>query len=48
MGRLDDAGQDGMELLREIRTVYDDYAGNCSPLCGSVTQACWIERGAAG
>jgi transaldolase len=26
VGRLDDAGQDGMELLREIRTVYDNYA----------------------
>ena len=26
VGRLDDAGQDGMELVREIRTVYDNYA----------------------
>jgi len=26
VGRLDDAGQDGMELIREIRTVYDNYA----------------------
>jgi transaldolase len=26
VGRLDDAGQDGMELLREIRTVFDNYA----------------------
>jgi transaldolase len=26
VGRLDDAGQDGMELLREIRAVYDNYA----------------------
>jgi len=25
VGRLDDAGQDGMELVREIRTVYDNY-----------------------
>jgi transaldolase len=26
VGRLDDAGQDGMELVREIRTVYKNYA----------------------
>jgi transaldolase len=26
IGRLDDAGQDGMELIREIRTIYDNYA----------------------
>lgn len=26
IGRLDDAGQDGMDLIREIRTVYDNYA----------------------
>jgi transaldolase len=25
VGRLDDAGQDGMEVVREIRTVYDNY-----------------------
>src|SRR5262245_40724911 len=25
VGRLDDAGQDGMELVREIRTIYDNY-----------------------
>ena len=25
IGRLDDAGQDGMELIREIRTIYDNY-----------------------
>lgn len=26
VGRLDDAGQDGMELVREIRALYDNYA----------------------
>jgi transaldolase len=26
IGRLDDIGLDGMELLAEIRTVYDNYA----------------------
>jgi transaldolase len=25
VGRLDDAGQDGMEVVREIRTVYNNY-----------------------
>jgi transaldolase len=25
IGRLDDAGQDGAELIREIRTIYDNY-----------------------
>jgi transaldolase len=25
VGRLDDAGQDGMELVQEIRTIYDNY-----------------------
>ena len=25
VGRLDDAGADGMELVREIRTIYDNY-----------------------
>jgi transaldolase len=26
VGRLDDAGQDGMELVREIRAIYDNFA----------------------
>ena len=26
IGRLDDIGLDGMELIREIRTIYDNYA----------------------
>jgi transaldolase len=25
VGRLDDAGQDGMEVVREIRAIYDNY-----------------------
>ena len=25
LGRLDDGGQDGMELIREIRQIYDNY-----------------------
>ncbi|NQV81712.1 MAG: transaldolase family protein, partial [Alphaproteobacteria bacterium] len=26
VGRLDDIGQDGMQLIQDIRTVYDNYA----------------------
>jgi transaldolase len=26
IGRLDDVGLDGMDLIREIRTIYDNYA----------------------
>ena len=25
LGRLDDIGQDGMELIADIRTIYDNY-----------------------
>jgi len=25
IGRLDDAGEDGMDLIRDIRTIYDNY-----------------------
>ena len=25
IGRIDDTGADGMELIREIRTIYDNY-----------------------
>lgn len=27
IGRLDDIGKDGMELIRDIRTIYDNYDG---------------------
>jgi len=27
IGRLDDLGEDGMALIQEIRTIYDNYAG---------------------
>jgi len=27
VGRLDDVGFDGMEVIREIRTIYDNYDG---------------------
>lgn len=36
IGRLDDNGQDGMELIREIRTIYDNYAFDTEILAASV------------
>ena len=35
-GRLDDIGFDGMELIREIRTVYDNYHFKTAILAASV------------
>ena len=36
IGRLDDAGLDGMELIREIRTIYDNYGYTTRILAASV------------
>ncbi len=36
IGRLDDNGQDGMELIREIRTIYDNYGFDTEILAASV------------
>ena len=36
IGRLDDAGQDGMELIREIRTIYDNFDFKTQILAASV------------
>jgi transaldolase len=36
IGRLDDAGQDGMELISEIRQIYDNYDFNTEILAASV------------
>jgi transaldolase len=36
IGRLDDAGHDGMELVREIRTIYDNYAFKTEILAASI------------
>lgn len=36
IGRLDDYGQEGMELIREIRTVYDNYDFKTQILTASV------------
>ena len=36
IGRLDDAGQDGMALIREIRHVYDNYGYSTEILAASI------------
>lgn len=36
VGRLDDAGEDGMELIREIRQIYDNYSFRTQILTASV------------
>jgi transaldolase len=36
IGRLDDAGQDGMELIREIRHIYDNYDYKTAILAASI------------
>lgn len=36
IGRLDDAGQDGMALIREIRAIYDNYGFATKVLAASI------------
>jgi transaldolase len=36
VGRLDDVNLDGMELIADIRTIYDNYAFNTEILVASV------------
>jgi transaldolase len=36
LGRLDDGGQDGMELIREIRAIYDNYGFATQVLAASI------------
>jgi transaldolase len=36
IGRLDDAGHDGMELIHEIRTIYDNYDFKTQILAASI------------
>lgn len=36
LGRLDDGGQDGMELIREIRAIYDTYGFTTKVLAASI------------
>ena len=36
VGRLDDAGHDGMQVIREIKTIYDNYAIRTEILTASI------------
>ncbi len=36
VGRMDDAGLDGMEVVRQTRTVFDNYGFDCQVLAASI------------
>lgn len=47
VGRLDDAGQDGMELVREIRAIYDNYPDlKTQILAASIRHAIHVKQAA--
>lgn len=46
IGRLDDAGQDGMQLIHDIRAVYDNYAFDTEILAASIRSAEHVEAAA--
>jgi transaldolase len=46
LGRLDDNGQNGMELLREIRAIYDNYDFQTQILAASIRSAAHVRDAA--
>ena len=46
IGRLDDYGFDGMELIREIRAVYDNYGFDTEILAASIRNASHVKEAA--
>lgn len=46
IGRLDDYGFDGMELIREIRTVYDNYGFDTEVLAASIRNPAHVKEAA--
>lgn len=46
IGRLDDIGEDGMELIRAIRTVYDNYDFKTEILAASVRHVMHVREAA--
>jgi len=46
LGRLDDGGQDGMELIREIRAIYDNYGYKTEILAASIRSAIHVRDAA--
>lgn len=46
LGRLDDLGLDGMELIRDIRTIYDNYEFRTNVLAASVRTSSHVKEAA--
>jgi transaldolase len=46
LGRLDDNGQDGMGLIREIRAIYDNYGYDTQVLAASIRTAAHVRDAA--
>ena len=46
IGRLDDAGHDGMDLIREIRQIYDNYGYSTEILAASIRHATHVRDAA--
>jgi transaldolase len=46
LGRLDDNGQDGMELIRQIRAIYDNYDFQTQILAASIRTAIHVRDAA--
>ena len=46
IGRLDDVGQDGMELIREIRHIYDNYDYKTQILAASIRHVTHVREAA--
>jgi transaldolase len=46
IGRLDDIGQDGMELIADIRTIFDNYDFDTQILAASIRNVEHVRRAA--
>jgi|TARA_B100001964_G_scaffold127109_1_gene140546 transaldolase len=46
LGRLDDIGQNGMELVREIRQIYDNYGFKTKILAASIRSTTHVKEAA--
>jgi transaldolase len=46
IGRIDDMGVDGMELISEIRTIYDNYGFNTEILAASIRTVNHVKQAA--
>ncbi len=46
IGRLDDLGQDGMELIHDIRDIYDNYGYTTKVLAASIRSAAHVKQSA--